>query len=738
LGERVTRLRLGPLSLAALRGVLDRRLARRYSRPTLVRILDASGGNPLFALEIAAALGAGSQAQSSARLPVPENLRELIADRISGLTARAREALLAAAALSHPTVELVEQASSAAALAAAEESRLLRVEAGRVVFAHPLYASAVYAAAASSRVRQLHRRLALLVVDQEERARHLAMATTHADEPVARALEQAAALARARGGWESAAELLERARSLTPPEHDQAALRRTISAAEHHIHAGDRTRARALLEGQLADRIQGPLLPEALRLLGEISYNDENYLEARRLFEQALDLAHDPQLAATLELGLSYVHANLADFAGAAQHAQLALKPAADSGDDALVGQALATGAMTDFLLGRGVDWDTVQRSVALEDRTRVVPLHHRPGTIAASLTFYVGRLSEARQRLQALRAWSLERGDESDLAWLDSTLSWLETTAGDFDAAVRLSDESELLARLTGSDSLHAWALCQRAYVRAHLGDIAGTRNDCSQATVLTARTNYVIPRIFVAASLGLLELSLGKIAAAWQACAPMTELVEAHGLGEPITVAFLPIAIEALIALGHPERAGSLLNVFDRRAHELDRGWALATAARCRGLLLAARGDVLGAGETLDRALVEHARLEMPFELARTLLVQGQVRRRRREKRMARVALEQALALFGSMGSPLWADRARAELARLGTRAAPRELTPTEERVAALAASGLTNRAIASTLFVSPKTVEANLARAYAKLGVGSRAELGARMARAARSDA
>ena len=81
--------------------------------------------------------------------------------------------------------------------------------------------------------------------------------------------------------------------------------------------------------------------------------------------------------------------------------------------------------------------------------------------------------------------------------------------------------------------------------------------------------------------------------------------------------------------------------------------------------------------------------------------------------------------------MGAPLWAEKARAELDRTHLREAPRSLTPSELRVAELAASGLTNKRIAERLFMSPKTVEANLARVYAKLGIASRAELGARMA-------
>jgi DNA-binding NarL/FixJ family response regulator len=119
-------------------------------------------------------------------------------------------------------------------------------------------------------------------------------------------------------------------------------------------------------------------------------------------------------------------------------------------------------------------------------------------------------------------------------------------------------------------------------------------------------------------------------------------------------------------------------------------------------------------------------------PFEHGRTLLVAGRVQRRARQKAAARSSLEQAIAIFDALPAPLWAERAREEIARLGKRPAARhDLTETERRVAELAAKGLKNREVAAQLFVSPKTVEANLARIYRKLGIHSRAELGARLA-------
>src|SRR5205814_2967298 len=139
-------------------------------------------------------------------------------------------------------------------------------------------------------------------------------------------------------------------------------------------------------------------------------------------------------------------------------------------------------------------------------------------------------------------------------------------------------------------------------------------------------------------------------------------------------------------------------------------------------RAILESARGDTEAALASLDLAFAEHDRALNPFDRARTRLVLGQVRRRRRERRLAREALEAALAEFEQLGAPLWAAKAREELDRLGFRhaTAAGALTEMERRVAELAARGLTNKEVAANLVISSKTVEAHLARAYEKLDI------------------
>jgi DNA-binding CsgD family transcriptional regulator len=158
----------------------------------------------------------------------------------------------------------------------------------------------------------------------------------------------------------------------------------------------------------------------------------------------------------------------------------------------------------------------------------------------------------------------------------------------------------------------------------------------------------------------------------------------------------------------------------------------WVLAIGARSTALLAAAEGEFEAAASAFDRALVEHDRLPMPFERGRTLLAKGRLHRRRNERRLADETLREALACFESLGAPDWVAKTRAELGRVGRRPhAPDTLTETERRVAELAATGLTSREIAERAFLAPKTVGNVLGRVYEKLGIHSRAELGALIA-------
>ena len=154
------------------------------------------------------------------------------------------------------------------------------------------------------------------------------------------------------------------------------------------------------------------------------------------------------------------------------------------------------------------------------------------------------------------------------------------------------------------------------------------------------------------------------------------------------------------------------------------------LAHVTRCRGLIAAARGDVEQALDLLARAVAEHDAAGDPFGRARGLLALGTARRRIRQKRPAREAIEAAVGDFDAIGASRWAAKARGELSSISGRRPADALTAAERRVATLVAEGKTNREVAVALFLGERTVASHLTHIYAKLGVRSRTELARRL--------
>jgi DNA-binding CsgD family transcriptional regulator len=234
-------------------------------------------------------------------------------------------------------------------------------------------------------------------------------------------------------------------------------------------------------------------------------------------------------------------------------------------------------------------------------------------------------------------------------------------------------------------------------------------------------------------AVAAGALEVSLRNYAEALAHLGALDELQQRMGMEEPGIAVYHGDEIEALVETGDLERAETRVSDLERRGRELGRARALAVSARGRGLVLSARGDSDGATAAFEEALAHHERLPVPFERARTLLAYGRVLRRAKRRGAARDALAEAQAVFDELGAKLWAERTRAESARIGGRTgAGSALTPAEQQVAVHVAEGKTNKEVAAALFITVHTVERHLSHVYAKLGIRSRTELAARLSK------
>jgi DNA-binding CsgD family transcriptional regulator len=724
--DAMARITVSPFSLGRLHSVVTQRLGRPFPRSTMVRIQEISAGNPFYALELGRAIDSETP---SAELRLPGTLADLVRARIGSLDADVQDVLLAASCVAAPTVELVAAATGTAAdrvvelLEPAEASGIVGIEGQRLRFEHPLLARGVYTSAATTRRRAMHRRLAEIVDEPELKARHLARAATSGDAHTLESLDAAAESAGIRGAPAAAAELLELAVGLggdTP--------KRRIRLARYHFNAGDGRRARALLEESIARLAPGTLRGEAMLLLGVVRLYDDSFLEAADLLERALEESADNSVSRVRTLVmLAFALFNCGRPEPAMQRADDAVASALYVDRPELLSEALGMRVALRFQLGGGLDEADMRRALEVNDYPLSLPLAARPGVQNALLLAWTGQLDAAAKAMAAIQKRCIEHGEESELIFFEFHSVLLEIWRANFSEAAVIAEDAMERALLLHGDFPRGAALTVRAAVAAYAGRQHDARRDAGEAQAAIAPLGQIVLTAWAITIVGFLEVSLGNYDAALKALEPLLSTLDPSAT-EIFVAAFVPDAVEAMIALNRLDDAEPLIEALEQNGSRLDRAWMLAVGARCRAMLLAARGDVDAATAAAQRAMTEHDRLPMPFERARTQLLLGQLQRRLRRKEAAAETLRDAVAAFDQMGTALWAERARAELARADVaHKGTTDLTPSEQRVAELAAAGKSNRDIASALFISPKTVEANLARIYRKLDIHSRAQLG-----------
>ncbi len=716
--ERVRRLAVAPLGVGALHRFLRARLDRPFARQTLLRIHERSGGNPFFALELARLVD--PDADPTQPLPVPETLEEVVQQRLAGLPSSTRSALALLSASGSTSPALLERAGiGTTALEPAFAAQVLERDGGVVRFTHPLLATVLYRGLGDERLA-VHERIAGLVDDPLLRARHLALSRETANAGVASALDAALALAAGRGASAIAAELAEHALRLTPPDEQDERRRRALAAARAERAAGEWTRARTIALELLDDGEQSAVRADALVLLAEL----ESVERAVPLLEEALrEAASRPELQCEIHCRLAWATRFRTGYVHALEHARTALELADGLDDDRLRARAGVVRAILGWIVGDGAapelplpadDLATVLGGERLVQEATFAVV----GSLVSSL-----RWDEARSLLEReSREW--QDRDEPRSARALWGLAWVEFWAGDWDRAAACAERAHEISIQYGlevpQDHLPI------ALVAVHRGqlDIAGEH---SERALALADEQFGLQPPQHQAILGLVAWGRGDAPGATIWLERADRAAAELGWGEPSIRWWSADLVEVLLELGRIDDAVRALDAWEADATRLERERVLAHVARCRGLVAAAQGDQELAASVLERAVAEHVTAGDPFGRARALLALGVVRRRSRQKRAARDAIEAAVVAFDALGAAGWAATGRAELARIGGRRPHGgEVTPTERRLAELVAEGRSNKEIAAVLFVTPKTVGTMLSRLYAKLGVHSRTEL------------
>jgi DNA-binding CsgD family transcriptional regulator len=743
------RLAVEPLSVGSIQRLLWGRLALNLPRPDLLRVHETAGGNPFFALELGRAIARGAIRVDSANVALPESLSTLVTERLRALPARVRKTLVAVAASSAPSVPLLEPLGAAVVgdIELAEKQGVVEFDGDRIYFTHPLLAPACYAAMPLHRRRRLHRRLAELDVDLEERARHLAIAATGADEEIAAALDAAATHARRRGGAQEAAELAERGVALTPEHAVEAVNLRRISAAEHCRYAGDMKKAAVMLEEAVSASQPGRIRAEALSQLAGARGMTEGFPVAVRLLTLALaEPGLEPRQEVNILCELAWMAQLEGDNGTGARYAEEALALAEQLADPATLSIALAAVAQNRFARTGGIRHDLLDRALELEETLdgddyaaarfstwtwhAGLPMRLSPSRVTLALLLgRSDRHEESRALWRALTADATERADPDIVRCLFHRAQ-MEMTSGAWDTAAHLCDEAIELTRQIGLEMFEPLCLSILAEIDAYRGETEKARRAAPELlrVVETSRFRWQTFRLRIA--LAVLELSCDDAAASWRHAAPFL-----HDVEEPdgyLAQLVGSAGIEALLATGDLVQAERLLGQIERRAADGDTA-LLPLVLRCRGLLLDGKGDREQAIASLEAAALvpEPPQGVNPFERARTLLALGTVQRRAQHRRIARETLEEAAGIFERLGARAWLEKARSELRRIGGRTAPGdELTPSERRIAELVAEGKTNKEVAAFLVVADRTVESTLTQIYRKLNVRSRTELARRL--------
>ena len=706
-------LTLAPLSEPAAREVVVRSRGATLTQEAERRLLGQAGGNPLALLELpvdeaTGVRGTGVEAAFRARvvgLPL-ETRRLLLLATVSEVDEVATWAELAR----------LGKLSPSAARAGVDAGLIGGVDA--IVFRHPLVRAAVYNASPRAERAEAHRPLASGTADPLARASHLAAAADQPDEAVALELEEAASAAARRGAFGSAAVVLGRAGELSSDAGGR--VRRLISAAQAHLDAGEPDEASRLAKQAHADAQ---------------TVSDQ---AALALIRGALELQRGTP-ATAYDLLVTGAHAVVAEEPARALELQAhAMTPAFVAGwperafreAHRFVTDLPPTGRPYEAFLRMFLDM-VVTAEAGSRDAARAQLLEAvRVGAGTDDFRFltwtgiasvFLGDLRSARELFMRATALARTAGSFNMLPLAMLGIARLEINVPAFEEAEDCAREGIELTRQLGQENLEACFSAILVRCLAAHGQVDECR-ELADATLHRALAHgLAVAADDVRLGIAELELSLAHGTAA-------REMIEAvsHPL---LKLGAAPMLAEAALSSGDLEAGRAALEALAVMAEERpdrDRHGVLArTRAR-----LAPSAEV--AEPLFLEALIYEREHGQPFERARTELAYGEFLRRAQRRTEARARLRDALATFEGLNTPLWADRARAELEATGITARKRDpstldaLTPQELRIARLVGGGASNREVAAQMFLSPKTVEYHLRKVFLKLGVSSRFEL------------
>lgn len=738
-GADLAQVRLEGLDRAAAASLLGTGAAKAVAEDVVERVHRQTGGNPLALLEAAGDVERWGIGPLDTPLPLVTSLSALYLKRTKALPSKALRMVLLAAASDTAELSTLARAARAldlevADLEAAEEAGLVATGEGQLWFRHPLVRSAIYNDAPPGRRREAHRALAGALPDAEvdRRAWHLGMSVLGPDAAACSALEQAGTRARERSAYDVSSRAFERAAQIAPDDGWRSRL--LFAAASSAWLAGLSGRALEFLDAAAGYMLSPELTVDVDHLRGYIVARHGPISEGQAILRAGADRAVpvDAEIAVVM---LAEV-VNAAFYAGnpsamleaGARIAAIAPDPA---GRRCSFFDNIARGMALTFSGQAAAGAVLLRRAVALVEETNELGDDPTLLAWAAMGPLWLREADAGRALIERALDSARARAAIGVLPYLLSHVAvdrattdrWSEAEAG-FHEVITLAREARHLVDL-------AMALSRLAWLEARQGKAEESRAHATESIALSGQLGARLCEIWATAALGELALALGQPADALACFNRLQGALDECGIAD-VDLSPAPEMVELHLRSGRRETAREIASAFEYQAETKGQPWALARAARCRGLLAGA--DEMD--HEFARALDFHAQTRDVFETARTRLAYGSLLRRGRQRARSRQQLRAAIQQFDALGAEPWSNMARAELAATGETARERnistryQLTPQELQIALLLSGGRTTREVASALFLSPKTVEYHLRSVYRKLGVGSRSELAAAM--------
>lgn len=735
--ESHPRLALEPLGKRAAGSLLRR---AGYSLNAFVResVLERAAGNPLALLELGRVAQAPGAAAFGAVNEVPSTVEAAFAADLSDLPERTRRMLLLAAAGGDDLGVLVrvdrrrpaDQPPLLDALAPAEAKGLIRVIEGWVRFRHPLARSAVYSSATAAQRVDAHRQLAdALDDDTDRRVRHRAAAAVAPDEDVAAALVEVAERAKARGAFDEAARLTVRAADLTPDPSVRAG--RMLDAIATTLPTGNL----AWLE-DLATRLRSETDDPRVRARAS---HFRAYALAQTHQQDAARAALTEALEALVDVDIDHGWGSLTTLA--------VLVYQSGSGVETLrewyqryLRQAPDSPYPESLLIEAAQAWIRMVMD-PLDRPPDLLRLVHDDHTGESNLP---PELVTAREMMIGAAAWLLEEtaaanrhlrraADLMQISHINAQLSQtlralaqVQFDAADLDGADRtarmLADLGEAEAIALDRDA----GLAIRSRVAAVRGDVEAAKSLAEEVLFELEIGQFRVLEAGMRQTYGYLHFSEHDMDGCYH---QLRSLFHNDGtpLHEHVSYRALADLVAAAVRTGRADEMTPLMAEASRRLRTPGTRHRLALA-RARALLAGDEAEefhVLATGDAQAS--------QWPFDLANARLEYGVWLRRRHRPTDARAYLQAAADVFDRLGARAWSELAHTELRAAGvtptTDPGTRSwdhLTAQEREVVRLAATGMTNREIGASLYLSPRTVGAHLYNAFPKLGVTSRAQL------------